>query len=72
MWERMRLGSDNVETNECLKSFISIWMKQDDNYITELRRLTDSITLQTLVDAGLAGCTETVATLDVGDCQRAL
>ena len=41
-------------------------MKQDDNYITELQRLTDSITPQALVDGGPAETAETVATLEVG------
>ena len=66
-WERMRLGSDKIEMNECLKSFIRIRMKQDDNYITELRRLTDSITPQAPVDTGLTGRAETVATVEVQD-----
>ena len=43
-WERMRLGSERIENNECLKSFIRIWMKQDDEYIEELRKLTSRIT----------------------------
>jgi len=43
-WERMRLGSERIENNECLKSFIRIRMKQDDEYIEELRKLTSRIT----------------------------
>ena len=40
----MRLGSERIENNECLKSFIRIQMKQDDEYIEELRKLTSRIT----------------------------
>ena len=43
-WERMRLGSERIENNECLKSFIRIRMKQDDEFIKELRKLTSRIT----------------------------
>ena len=43
-WERMRLGSERIENNECLKSFIRIRMKQDDEYIEELCKLTSRIT----------------------------
>jgi len=43
-WEQMRLGSERIENNECLKSFIRIRMKQDDEYIEELRKLTSRIT----------------------------
>ena len=43
-WEQMRLGSKRIENNECLKSFIRIRMKQDDEYIEELRKLTSRIT----------------------------
>ena len=44
LWEQMRLGSERIENNECLKSFIRIRMKQDDEYIEELRKLTSRIT----------------------------
>ena len=43
-WEQMRLGSERIENNECLNSFIQIRMKQDDEYIEELRKLTSRIT----------------------------
>ena len=43
-WEQMRLGSERIENNECLKSFIRIRMKQDDEFIEELRKLTSRIT----------------------------
>ena len=44
LWEQMRLGSKRIKNNECLKSFIWIWMKQDDEFIKELRKLTSRIT----------------------------
>ena len=66
-WERMRLGSDKIEMNECLKSFIRIWMKQDDSYITELRRLTNHTTIQAPVDTGFEGRAESMATIEVED-----
>jgi len=45
-WERMSLGSQTIENNECLKSFHRIWVRRDGRYINELRALTTRITAQ--------------------------
>ena len=49
-WERMRLGSVNIERTKCLKSFVRVRVEQDGNFQDELRALTARISLLATLD----------------------